>query len=224
MRFLTLLSLLLGLSLVSTAAAAPVVYDNGPSITSASAAIGFVADDFIFDVDTLVTGTNWPGSLPNAPRQWLILTDSPFDNKPTALFASGLFDSGAPEMFTNPVLLQGGQRYWLAVFHGDLSDPCSVRAPFNASAPKGSEAAQISHPSGLLQPAEPFCTDIQGEPYDYGSGFWSHADFLNKVSGDPSLDFGIAFQLFGTPVPEPSLLILLALSGAASARRVRRRR
>ena len=188
-----LVSLSLSLLLSATASAAPILYNNGSPLGPGSGYgvdSGYLlADDFIFPVDTILTGIGgWSGD------SWMVLQG---DTEPGGLIATGAF--GDPI----DVRLTGGKRYWLGVLNGSLGDPCHNSAGAALTARNGTLPAHyLSYPGGPLNTFSPDC--VAGVPYDFSSTYWSDDDM--PIGG---IDF--AFELRGRTIPEPSSLLLLGL-------------
>src|SRR5688572_4007729 len=103
--------------------AAPIiVYESGAPVASSSNYVDgyFAADDFVVSEDTWLTGSTWSGD------SWIILSNLPPINSGDIDRPNGVLDQGTfvGASFDHPVLVQGGERYWLAVFDGTLDDPC----------------------------------------------------------------------------------------------------
>jgi hypothetical protein len=196
----------LALSILASApaAAAPITYDNGaPDGGTWSVDQGYLlADDFVFPVDTLLTGIlGWSGD------SWMILEG---DTTPVALVATGLM--------TDPISLplMGGKRYWVGVLNGTLTDPCNNSAMASTTARNSTLSAHyMSYPAGPLFPGDPECAAPEG----YNFTIWGTDDLPSE-----GLDF--AFELQGQTIPEPASPILFGIGMLAMGlqRKVRGRR
>jgi hypothetical protein len=197
------------------AEASPILYNSGAPNGVYSVSQGYLlADDFILPIDTVLTNISGVEG-----DSWMLLKG---EVKPVQLLFTGpLTPDGEGGYFVPPQLIEAGERYWLGILFGTLSDPCSTSSSFNTTAPNGTNRVMIlSYTLGPLGgPGSLFCADAREVPYDFSSPFWTDQGFPPSVT-----DF--SFQLRGESksIPEPAPLLMLAFGLLAACSRYQRRR